>query len=227
VPPAHPRPAARVLVVDDETLIRSGFRFVLGNDPTIEVIGEAADGETAVALVRAHRPDVTLMDVRMPGMGGIEATSQIVQQSSTRVLAMTSMGSEGQLIRMLMAGASGYLLKDESPARIVDAVHRTAQGETVVSGRSTAQLVRRAVESEGGAGRAPAVKRLQVLTPREHEIAAAVAGGGTNQEIGLALHISAGTVKAHLEQVFAKLGVRNRVQVGILFERAGLGPADI
>lgn len=216
-----------MLIVDDEPLIRNGFRFVLAVDPAIEVIGEAADGETAVEFVRAHRPDIVLMDVRMPGMGGIAATAAIVGQSTSSVIAMTSIDSEDQLVQMLRAGASGYLLKDESPARIVEAVHRTIDGDTVVSGRSTAQLVRRAVADEGGSGRAEAARRLTVLTPRELDIAQGVAHGSTNQEIGAALHISAGTVKSHLEQVFAKLGVRNRVQVGIVLERAGLGPADI
>lgn len=220
-------PVARVLIVDDESLIRNGFRFVLGNDSSIEIVGEAPDGETAIELVRAHRPDVVLMDVRMLGMGGVEATSVIVSQSNSRVLAMTSIDSEDQLVRMLIAGASGYLLKDESPARIVDAVHRTVQGDTVVSGRSTAQLVRRAVADEGGAGRAAALERVSALTARERDIAEGVARGSTNQEIGATLHISAGTVKTHLEQVFVKLGVKGRVQVGVILERAGLGPTDI
>jgi len=216
-----------VLVVDDELLIRSGFRFVLAVHPGIEVIGEAADGAAAIELVRAHHPDVVLMDVRMPLMGGPEATRVIVAQSSARVLAMTSIDAEDQLLRMLSAGASGYLLKDESPDRIVDAVLRTAAGETVVSGRSTAQLVRRAVESEGGSGRTAAREKVSALTERERDVAVGVAAGGTNQEIGAALHISGGTVKTHLEQVFAKFGVRSRVQVGVILERAGLGPADV
>lgn len=217
----------RVLVVDDEQLIRSGFRFVLAVHPGIEVVGEAADGAAAIEFVRAHHPDVVLMDVRMPLMGGPEATRAIVAQSSARVLAMTSIDAEDQLLRMLSAGASGYLLKDESPPRIVDAVLRTAGGETVVSGRSTAQLVRRVVESEGGSGRTSAQERVAALTERERDVAVGVAAGGTNQEIGVALHISSGTVKTHLEQVFAKFGVRSRVQVGVILERAGLGPVDV
>ncbi|WP_336644945.1 response regulator transcription factor [Microbacterium sp. USHLN186] len=217
----------RVLIVDDEALIRSGFRFVLSVDPSIQIVGEASDGAGAVAFVRAHRPDVVLMDVRMPGVGGPEATAAIVSQCDTRVLAMTSIDSEDQLLHMLSAGASGYLLKDESPARIVDAVHRTAAGDTVVSGRSTAHLVRRAVASEGGPGRLDAEERVSVLTERERDVAKGVARGETNQQIGAALHISAATVKSHLEQVFVKLGVRSRVQVGIILERAGLGPTDL
>ncbi|MFK3676919.1 response regulator [Microbacterium sp. NPDC090218] len=217
----------RVLIVDDEPLIRSGFRFVLAVDPAIEVIGEAPDGASAVDMVRRHRPDVVLMDVRMPGTDGPQATETIVAESSARVLAMTSIDAEGQLMRMLVAGASGYLLKDEAPTRIVDAIRRTALGETVFSAQSTAELVRRAIEAEGGAGRHSADQRIAGLTDRERDVAVRVASGATNQEVGAALHISAGTVKTHLEQVFAKLGVRNRVQVGVILERAGLGPRDV
>lgn len=225
--PVDESATVRVLIVDDEALIRSGFRFVLGVDTSIEIVGEASDGAAAVAFVRAHRPDVVLMDVRMPGVSGPEATASIVSQSDTRVLAMTSIDSEDQLVRMLAAGASGYLLKDESPERIVDAVLRTAAGDTVVSGRSTAQLVRRAVASESGGGRIVAAERISALTERERTVAEGVARGETNQQIGAALHISAATVKTHLEQVFTKLGVRSRVQVGIILERAGHGPREI
>lgn len=217
----------RVLLVDDEPLIRSGLRFVLGDHPSVEIVGEAADGAEAIELVRARHPDVVLMDVRMPGIAGPEAAAQIVASSSAKVLAMTSFDSEDQLLRMLTAGASGYLLKDEGAARIVDAVLRTAAGETVVSGTSTAQLVRRAVQSERGVGRRDAEQRITALTARESQVAQQVAAGSTNQEIGALLHLSAATVKTHLEQVFAKLGVRNRVQVGVILERAGLGPTDI
>lgn len=221
------RPAVRVLLVDDEPLIRNGFRFILGNDPSIEVVGEAADGTAAIHLVRTWRPDVVLMDVRMIGMGGVDATAAIVAESQSRVLAITSIDSEDQLVRMLVAGASGYLLKDESPERIIEAVHRTAAGETVMSERSTAQLVRKAVESERGLDRLAATERVAALTPRERDIAIGVARGDTNQQIGLVLHVAPATVKSHLEQVFIKLGVRNRVQVGVMLERVGLGPSGI
>jgi DNA-binding NarL/FixJ family response regulator len=215
----------RVLVVDDEPLVRAGVRLVLGVNPAVEVVGEAADGAAAVEFVRAHRPDVVLMDVRMPGLAGSEATEAIVGSSPARVLAMTSFDAEDQLLQMLSAGASGYLLKDEAPERIVDAVLRVAAGDTVISGRSTAQLVRLVVENEGGAGRAAALERIAALTGREREVALGVATGDTNQEIGTALHIAPGTVKTHLEQVFTKLGVRSRVQVGVMLERAGMGTA--
>jgi DNA-binding NarL/FixJ family response regulator len=217
----------RVLIVDDDQLVRSGLRFVLRADAGIDVVGEAGDGAAAVEAVRAHHPDVVLMDVRMPGISGIEATATIVAQTESKILAMTSFDSEDQLMHMLKAGASGYLLKDDPPGRIVEAVRRTARGETVVSGRSTAQLVRSAVEKEGGSGRQAALDRVGALTEREHAVARGVASGATNQEIGAQLHISAGTVKTHLEQVFAKLGARNRVQVGVILERAGLGPAEV
>lgn len=216
----------RVLLVDDEPLIRSGFRFVLAVDSSIEVVGEAADGAAAIDMVRRHNPDVVLMDVRMPIMDGPAATAAIVAESDARVVAMTSMDAEGQLMRMLVAGAAGYLLKDEAPDRIVQAVRRAAAGDTVFSAQSTAVLVRRAVEAEGGAGRRAAEERIVSLTERERAVAVLVASGATNQEIGVHLHISSGTVKTHLEQVFAKLSVRNRVQVGVILERAGLGPTN-
>lgn len=220
-------PRVRVLLVDDEPLIRNGFRFVLALDTAIEIVGEASDGSAAIDLVRRHRPDVVLMDVRMPGVDGPQATATIIAESSARVLAMTSIDVEGQLMRMLVAGASGYLLKDEAPTRIVDAIHRTARGETVFSAQSTAQLVRRAVKAERGAGRERARVRIAELTDRERDVAVGVASGATNQELSAALHISVGTVKTHLEQIFVKLGVRSRVQVGVIVERAGLGPRDI
>ena len=225
--PTDDAPSVRVLVVDDESLIRSGFRFVLGVDAGIEIVGEAADGAAAIDLVRRHRPDVVLMDVRMPVMDGADATAVIVAESSARVVAMTSMDAEGQLMRMLLAGATGYLLKDEAPGRILEAVHRAAAGDVVFSAQSTAQLVRRAVEGEGGAGRRAAIDRVSVLTDREREVAVLVASGATNQEIGVRLHIAPGTVKTHLEQVYVKLAVRNRVQVGVIVERAGLGPVEV
>ena len=222
---ADANPAVRVLLVDDEPLIRSGFRFVLAADPAIEVIGEAADGGAAIEFVRVHRPDVVLMDVRMPGIAGPEATAVIVAQSAARVLAMTSIDTEDQLMRMLEAGASGYLLKDESPARIIEAIRRTALGDTIVSSASAAQLVQRVVADQGGESRREAAQRVALLTDRERDVARGVATGATNDEIGAELHIAAGTVKTHLEQVFHKLGARNRVQVGVILERAGMGPA--
>lgn len=214
--------AVRVIIVDDEPLIRSGFRFVLSADPGIEIVAEAADGAEGIDLVRQHRPDVVLMDVRMPGVGGIEATRAIVAQTSSRVLAITSIDSGDQLMQMLAAGASGYLLKDEPPLRIVDAVQRTALGDAILSSRSAAQLIRRAVMHDAGEERARSRSAIDALTPRERDVAAGVARGETNQEIGAALFISPGTVKTHLEQVFAKLRVRNRVQVGVIFAQAEL-----
>lgn len=214
--------AVRVLIVDDELLIRNGFRFVLSADPTIDVIGEAADGAAAIELVLRHRPDVVLMDVRMPGVGGVAATREIVAQSAARVLAITSIDAEDQLMQMLAVGASGYLLKDEPPTRIIEAVHRTAQGDAILSSRSAEQLIGRVVANAGGPVRDTAAGLIAMLTARERDVAAGVARGQTNHEIGRTLHISAGTVKTHLEQVFAKLGARNRVQVGVIFAQAGL-----
>ncbi len=224
-PPARP---IRVLIVDDEPLIRSGLRHVLQIDPGIDIVGEAADGTAAIAVAAAHRPDVVLMDVRMPGMAGPEATEALLARlPAAKVLAITSFDAEEQLLRMLISGAIGYLLKDEEPHRIVDAIRRTAAGETVLSPRSTSQLIRRVVAREDRGLRDDAVERFERLTDREREIARRVAEGRTNAEIGERLHLAAATVKTHLEQIHLKLGVRNRQLVAVLAERAGLGPEDL
>lgn len=222
--PTAARPV-RVMIVDDEPLIRSGLRHVLQIDPAIEIVGEAQDGSAAIALAAAHRPDVVLMDVRMPRMSGPEATVALLERlPETRVLAITSFDAEDQLLSMLTSGAIGYLLKDEEPGRIIEAVHRSAAGETIVSARSTAQLVRRAVAREDQAVRADAAMRFERLSDRERDVVRLVAEGRTNAEIGERLHLAAATVKTHLEQIYDRLGVRNRQLVSVLAERAGHGP---
>ncbi|WP_298039220.1 response regulator [uncultured Microbacterium sp.] len=221
------QPPVRVLIVDDEQLVRFALRAILTSDPSIEVIGEASDGAAAIEQVRMHRPDVVLMDVSMPGVAGPQATEAIIAQSSAKVLAMTGLRAEEHMLQMLRVGASGYLLKDEPPQRIIEAVRRTAAGEPVLSAVNAAQLVRLVVADEGGTERGAALARIEGLTERERDVALGVAAGATNQEIGARLHIAPGTVKTHLEQVFVKLGVRGRLQVGMLVERAGLGPVDI
>ncbi len=224
-PPARP---IRVIVVDDEPLIRSGLRHVMQIDAGIDVVGEAGDGAAALSVAAAHRPDVVLMDVRMPGMAGPEATEALLgRMPAARVLAITSFDAEEQLLRMLTSGAIGYILKDEEPHRIIDAVRRAAAGEAILSPRSTAQLIKRVVAREDRGLREDAAARFERLTEREREIARRVAEGRTNAEIGGQLHLAAATVKTHLEQIHLKLGVRNRQLVAVLAERAGLGPAEL
>jgi DNA-binding NarL/FixJ family response regulator len=213
----------RVLLADDQALVRSGFRLILERDPDVEVVGEAADGREAVALVRKLRPDVVLMDVRMPEVDGIEATRQLVADPSFvgRVLVLTTFDLDDYLVEAFRAGASGFLLKDVLPADLLYAVRVVDRGEALLAPALTRRLL------EEHAARAPA--RLEgrtdpfaELTERELEVATAVARGLSNAEIGVQLFLSEATVKTHVTRVLAKLGVRDRVQVVVAAYECGL-----
>ena len=216
----------RVLLVDDQALMRMGFRMVLDAQDDIEVVGEAADGATALNQVRALSPDVVLMDVRMPGMNGIEATEVIVEHfPAVRVLILTTFDLDEYAFAGLRAGASGFLLKDTRPAELIDAVRTVASGEAVVSPRITRRML------EMFAGKLPDAQaaaagvrdiRLEALTPREREILVQMAHGLSNQEIADHLVVSATTVKTHVGNVLAKLGVRDRVQAVVVAYETGL-----
>ncbi len=223
----------RVLLADDQALLRAGFRMVLSAQPGIEVVGEAGDGEQAVALTSELDPDVVLMDVRMPGTDGIEATRRLAeQQARARVLILTTFDLDDYAFAGLRAGASGFLLKDVPPEQLTAAIRAVAAGDAVVAPRVTRtlldrfahQLPREPSEPAPGGPAAAARKdpRLAALTPREHEILLELAAGRTNAEIAARLVLSEATVKTHVARVLGKLDLRDRVQAVILAYRIGL-----
>lgn len=216
-----------VLLVDDQALVRVGFRLLLESAGDIEVVGEAADGRAAVEQVHALRPDVVVMDVRMPGVDGIEATRLVVAaHPEVRVLVLTTFDLDEYAFAALGAGASGFLLKDAGPADLVTAVRTVAAGDAVVSPRVT----RRMLERFAGELAAPSPARptgadhprLAELTPRELEVLECVADGLSNAEVADRLFLSDATVKTHVGRVLAKLGVRDRVQAVVVAYETGL-----
>ena len=207
-----------VLLVDDHPLIRKGFRLVLSAEAGIEVVGEAADGRTALAMCSALRPDVVLMDVRMPGRDGIEATRDIVAAGlPSKVLILTTFDLDDYVYASLRAGASGFLLKDTQPDALVSAIHTIAAGDAVLAPTSTRRLIRQfaAQQPEQPSGY-PAAQIRQVLTSREQDVFSGIAAGLSNSEIAADLHLSEGTVKIHVGRILAKLGLRDRVQAVVL-----------
>jgi DNA-binding NarL/FixJ family response regulator len=217
-----------VLLVDDQALLRMGFRLVLEAEDDLEVVGEAGDGAEAVRLTAALRPDVVLMDVRMPGLDGIEATGRIVAAgSSTRVLILTTFDLDEYAFAALRAGASGFLLKDARPAELVSAIRAIATGDAVVSPRITRRMLEMfsgalpAAGDDAATGH-PADARIAQLTARESEVLGAVAEGLSNNEIAERLFLSEATVKTHVGRILAKLGVRDRVQAVVLAYETGL-----
>lgn len=208
-----------VLLVDDQALLRMGFRLVLDAEDDLEVVGEADDGRSAISQATALRPDVVLMDVRMPGMNGIEATERIVAElPESRVLILTTFDLDEYAFAALRAGASGFLLKNAEPTELVAAIRSVASGDAVISPRVT----RRMLEifsghlPEAGAEPSGIDPRLEELTPREVEVLRAIAAGLSNSEIAAQLFLSEATVKTHVGRILAKLGVRDRVQAVIL-----------
>jgi DNA-binding NarL/FixJ family response regulator len=213
----------RVVLVDDQALVRTGFRMILDETGDIEVVGEATDGATAVETVRRTRPDVVLMDVRMPGMDGIEATRRIRAEtpgSGPRVIILTTFDLDEYVYAGLRAGASGFLLKDTLAADLLSAVRVVAAGESVAAPTVTRRLIAHFV------GTAPQplrhTERLAALTAREREVLTLIARGLSNTEIAQCLHLSEGTVKTHVGRVFAKLNLRDRVQAVIFGYEADL-----
>jgi DNA-binding NarL/FixJ family response regulator len=188
-----------VLIVDDHPIVRDGLRTVLSAEPGIEVVGECARGDEAVHAAAALRPDVVLMDLRLPGLDGVSATARITEAGTARVLVLTTYDSDGDILRAVEAGAIGYLLKDASRAELARAVTAAGRGETVLAPTVAARLV------GGLRGR-----RESVLTPREAEVLRCMANGLSNPDIGRALFIGEATVKSHVMRIFDKLGVRDR-----------------
>lgn len=212
----------RVAVVDDQELVRAGFRALLDADPGIEVVAEAADGQAAVDLARSHRLDVVLMDIRMPGGSGIEATARIrAMDGPPEVLILTTFDTDENAFDALEAGAAGFLVKDTPPAQLLDAVRAAASGGAVISPVTTRRLVDHLVAARLQRERAVPDK-LEMLTDREREVLALVAHGCSNREISARLIISELTAKTHVSRLLSKLGVDSRVQAAALAYETGL-----
>ncbi|MQA88125.1 MAG: response regulator [Streptosporangiales bacterium] len=216
-------PAVRVLVVDDDPLVRAGLAMMLGGAPDIRVVAEAGDGTEALSMVDRHAPDVVLMDIRMPGMDGLAATEALRSRTrSPEVIILTTFDADEHVLRALRAGAAGFVLKDTPPAEIVTAVLRVAEGHPVLSPEVTRRLIARVADSGQDVRRARARDRLALLNDREREIAVAVGEGKSNAEISTALYLGVPTVKTHISRILTKLDLNNRVQIALLVHDAGL-----
>jgi len=226
-----------VELADDQVLVRAGFDALLGAEGDIEVVAQAADGETAVALARAHRPDVVLMDIRMPGVDGLEATARITGDPDlrgTRVVVLTTFELDEYVYGALRAGASGFLLKDLEPEHLITGVRVVAAGDALLAPRLTRRLIEAFVRDggpfpagpagDGGPGTAPATASgaLEGLTPREREVLTLVGRGHSNAEIAERLVLSPLTAKTHVARLFSKLGARDRAQLVVAAYESGL-----
>jgi DNA-binding NarL/FixJ family response regulator len=215
--------SVRVVVADDQLLVRAGFRVLVDSAPDLEVTGEAGDGVEAVELARRERPDVVLMDIRMPRMDGLEATRRIVADellAGVRVLVLTTFDLDEYVYQALRAGASGFLLKDTPPADLLAAIRVVAAGDALLAPRVTRRLIEEFARRPEPAAVAPAA--LATLTDREREVLALVARGLSNAEIAERLFVSAATTKTHVSRVLAKLGARDRAQLVMLAYETGL-----
>ena len=212
----------RVLLADDHQLVRTGFRAILESEDDIEVVGEAADGAQAVDLAGRLRPDVILMDVEMPGTDGLEATRTITAEDGPSVLILTTFDRDEYLFAALQAGASGFLLKNGTPEALTDAVRVLARGDALLAPAITRRVI--AAFARPGMSGAPGrdTRRLDELTPREHEVLVLLAGGATNAEIAAALHLGETTVKTHVSRVLMKLGARDRTQAVVMAYELGV-----
>jgi DNA-binding NarL/FixJ family response regulator len=212
----------RVLIVDDDALVRAGLTMLLAGAGDIEIVGEAADGREVERAVAEQRPDVVLMDIRMPGMDGLAAT-EIVRghDRAPEVIVLTTFDADDHVLRALRAGASGFLLKDTPPAGIVGAIRAVAAGEPILSPAITRRLIGHVTENDGGERRRQAREQLDRLTEREREVAVAIGRGKSNAEISRDLYMSIATVKAHVSRVLEKLTCNNRVQIALLAHDAG------
>jgi DNA-binding NarL/FixJ family response regulator len=217
----------RVVLVDDDPLVRAGLAMILRGAPHVEIVGEAGDGAEGLDVIGQTRPDVVLMDIRMPRMDGLDATQRLSQQQDApAVIVLTTFDADEYVVRALAHGATGFLLKDTPPATIVDAIDKVAAGEPILSPSITTQLIRQVVGSPEAAPtddrHAEARRRLDALTEREREVAVAIGHGKSNAEIGGELFMSVATVKAHVTRILSKLDATNRVQIAITVHDAGL-----
>jgi DNA-binding NarL/FixJ family response regulator len=214
-------PAVRVLVVDDDALVRAGLTMMLDGAEGIAIVGEASDGDEVPAAADAHAPDVVLMDLRMPRVDGITATRRLrARPRPPEIIVLTTFDTDEDVLHALRAGASGFLLKDTPPARIAEAVRQVAAGEPILSPQITRRLMDRVAVQAGAFARAKAT--LAALSPREHDVVVAIAQGHNNTEIGKALNMTLATVKTHVSHILTKLDLDNRTQLALLAHDAGL-----
>jgi DNA-binding NarL/FixJ family response regulator len=212
----------RVLLVDDDALVRSGLRMMLAGAANVDVVAEAADGREVLGAVDLHRPDVVLMDIRMPQLDGIATTRLLsTQPDPPAVVVLTTFDADELVLRALQAGAAGFLLKDTPPAEIVRAIELVHAGDGMLSPAVTRRLISLVARDSDAAARTDRARdRMATLSPREHDVALAVARGQANAEIAAALHLSVPTVKAHVSRLLDKLDVDNRVQIALLVRDA-------
>ena len=212
----------RVVLIDDDPLVRAGLKLMLGGHEGVDFVGEGGDGSEAAALVAEHRPDVLLMDIRMPGKDGLTATEELMaQEDAPRVVILTTFDSDDSVLRALAAGAAGFLLKDTPPDRMLEAIKQVAAGEHTLSPSVVSQVIAAATRHRGDPRREDARADLAVLNAREKDVAIAIGRGLTNAEISARHYLSLATVKGVVTQIFDKLGLTNRVQVAIKVHDAG------
>jgi DNA-binding NarL/FixJ family response regulator len=215
----------RVVIADDQALMRAAFRMIFEAEPDIELVGEASDGAEAVRMARATSPDVVIMDVRMPGLNGIEATRALVADGdgdqATRVIMLTTFDMDEYVYDALLAGASGFLLKDLPPEQLILGIRAVCRGESLLSPTITRRMIETFIARPRASVTTPDA-RLGLLTPREHEVLAQLGRGRSNPEIAAALYVSETTVKTHVQRILAKLGLRDRIQAVIFAYEAGV-----
>ena len=213
-----------ILIVDDDPLVRAGLRLILGGSPSLQVVGEGSDGDEAVDLVTEHRPDVVLMDIRMPRVDGLEATRRLqALPEPPRIIVLTTFDSDDLVLRALTVGADGFLLKDTPPPRMVEAILQVAAGEQALSPSVVSQVIKLATRSANSSRQDSARRLLEELTERERAVALAVGQGLTNAQIAKQEYLSVATVKAQITRILGKLGVTNHVQVALIIHDANLG----
>ncbi len=213
------RVTIRVLIVDDDALVRAGLSMMLAGADDLQIVAEADDGSVVAELVAEHSPDVVLMDIRMPRMDGLAATELIrARGGAPEIIILTTFDADEHVVRALRAGAGGFLLKDTPPAEIINAIRRVAAGEPILSPSVTRRLIAQVTESR----RSPAEDLLAQLSERERQVVIAIGQGKSNAQISAELYMSVATVKAHVSRLLTKLGLNNRVQVALVAHDAGL-----
>ncbi|MER7183987.1 response regulator transcription factor [Streptomyces hyaluromycini] len=215
----------RVLVADDEPLIRAGIRMILTSVEDIDVVAEAADGRAAVELVRAHAVDVALLDIQMPVLDGLSALAELRRAApAVRALILTTFGERANVLRALGEGGAGFLLKDSAPAELIQAVRAAAAGDAYLSPGATRHVVDSLASSRAAERGEEARRRLEALSERELEVLGLLGEGLSNADAGARIHVSEATVKTYVSRILTKLGCENRVQAALLARDAGLGP---